>query len=365
MSKKKTNEEYVEELKLKNPTVEVVGKYVNAQTKIVHHCLKHDVYWEAAPGSLLRGCGCVKCKNERIGISNKKSEEQYIKEVNQINPNIKVIGRYINSDTPILHKCNLHNITWSTSPISILHGHGCKECGREKNRMTNLKNHDDYVIELKNINPNIVIKDKYINALTSVLHQCLICGYEWMVTPANTLSGKGCPKCAGNARKTHKEYVNEVSIVNPDIEVVGQYVGAKTPILHRCKIDNYIWNVAPSDILNNKGCPQCRESKMERQARIWLDNHNILYERYKKYTDCIDHKHLSYDFYLPDYNTNIECQGIQHYKPVDYFGGEQAFKIQQRHDAIKRQYCLDNNIELLEIPYWENVENTLNNFLFN
>ena len=38
--KKKTHEEYVEELKVRNPTVEVVGRYIDAKTKIMHHCLK-------------------------------------------------------------------------------------------------------------------------------------------------------------------------------------------------------------------------------------------------------------------------------------------------------------------------------------
>lgn len=135
--------------------------------------------------------------------------------------------------------------------------------------------------------------------------------------------------------------------------------------MHQCRIDQCIWSATPSDILRGKGCPQCRESILEKKTRLWLDSHSISYERCKKFDYCIDQRQLSYDFYVPDHNLNIECQGIQHYEPVDYFGGEKAFEIQQRHDAIKRKYCVDNNIELLEIPYWENVENMLNNFLFN
>ena len=44
MSKKKTHEEYVEELYNKNPTVEAVNLYVDARTPILHHCLLHDVF---------------------------------------------------------------------------------------------------------------------------------------------------------------------------------------------------------------------------------------------------------------------------------------------------------------------------------
>lgn len=65
-------------------------------------------------------------------------------------------------------------------------------------------------------------------------------------------------------------------------------------------------------------------------------------------------KHLSYDFGL---YTNgvlrclIECQGKQHYKPIPFFGGTEAFAIQQEHDKRKRNYALQHNIPLVEIPY--------------
>ena len=47
----------------------------------------------------------------------------------------------------------------------------------------------------------------------------------------------------------------------------------------------------------------------------------------------------------------IEFQGIQHYKPVEIFGGLKKFKEQQINDNIKRKYCKNNNIYLLEISY--------------
>lgn len=69
-------------------------------------------------------------------------------------------------------------------------------------------------------------------------------------------------------------------------------------------------------------------------------------------------------FYLTDYNLAIEYQGEQHYRPIDYFGGKEKFEVQQKRDNIKRDYCKNNNINLLEIPYYKNVEEELNNFLF-
>ena len=78
MGKKRTHKEYVEELKVKNPNVEVVGKYINAKTKILHKCLIHNIEWEISPDSALRGDGCYKCCKEKIGNKNRKSHDTYI-----------------------------------------------------------------------------------------------------------------------------------------------------------------------------------------------------------------------------------------------------------------------------------------------
>ncbi len=47
----------------------------------------------------------------------------------------------------------------------------------------------------------------------------------------------------------------------------------------------------------------------------------------------------------------LECQGEQHYKPVEEFGGEEQFKSQIKNDSLKRQYIENHNIKLIEISY--------------
>lgn len=49
----------------------------------------------------------------------------------------------------------------------------------------------------------------------------------------------------------------------------------------------------------------------------------------------------------------IEYDGEQHFKPVENWGGEEAFKIQQQRDNKKNQYCQEHNIILIRIPYWD------------
>lgn len=364
MAQKKTREEYVSELKIKNPTTILIGEYMGATHKTMHRCLLHNIDWEIAPTNALKGNGCIKCWKERKSKSLQKTHEQYVNEVSNINPNIIVMEKYINAKTPILHKCIIHNIEWKPYPEAILRGSGCPECGKEKIHNSLGWTHEQYIEELKIVNQNIVVLGVYVNTITPILHKCLIDGYEWKIEPSSTLQGVGCPKCAGNAKLTQDEYVYRVLLINPDIEVIGQYIGRFTPILHKCRIDGFEWMASPSNILYGRGCPQCQESSGERRVRQWLSNHNISYIYQKTFDDCKYKKTLPFDFYLPDYDIAIEYDGEQHYKPIKCFGGEEKFKKTIERDKIKNDYCECNNIRLLRIPYYANTEEELNNFLF-
>lgn len=365
----KKHEYYVKELSLKNPDVEVVGEYIDSKTPILHHCLKHDEYWNIAPCGALDGHGCGVCHKERIGATNVKLHEQYVEELKVVNPNVLVIEEYINADTPTLHMCLIHNIVWKTRPNNVLHGCGCRECMREKISEKNCKTHEQYVKDLSVANPYVVAVGKYINVKTPILHECLIHNIMWETTPSSALQGCGCCMCRsekiGNGlRKSHAQYVEDLRIANPNIVALGTYVDVNTPILHKCLIDGYEWETTPIKALHAVGCPQCNKSRGERDVEEWLKCNNIAYEPQKSFDDCKDKKPLPFDFYLPDYNCCVEYNGRQHYEPVDYFGGEEALEYTQKHDKIKAEYCRNNNIRLLSIPYYAETEEELNNFLF-
>ena len=89
----------------------------------------------------------------------------------------------------------------------------------------------------------------------------------------------------------------------------------------------------------------------EGEVANYLGEKNIRFERQKTFEGCKDKNLLKFDFYLPDYNCCVEYQGIQHYKPVERFGGEEAFKENQRRDLLKKEYCENNNIKLLTPSY--------------
>ena len=56
---------------------------------------------------------------------------------------------------------------------------------------------------------------------------------------------------------------------------------------------------------------------------------------------------MKLDFYLPDFNIAIECQGLQHFIPVELFGGEEQFQIRKKRDFIKKELCEKNGITIL------------------
>ena len=77
-------------------------------------------------------------------------------------------------------------------------------------------------------------------------------------------------------------------------------------------------------------------------------------------------EYLSYDFLI--YKNGlpfafIECQGEQHYNPVDFFGGEEQFYVQQSHDNLKRAYAEVLGIPLIEIPYTVDKYHLVNELL--
>lgn len=61
MPRRKTHEEFVNELKIKNPTIKIKGKYLNNRTHILCECKIHNLEWNALPANLCNGHGCPKC----------------------------------------------------------------------------------------------------------------------------------------------------------------------------------------------------------------------------------------------------------------------------------------------------------------
>lgn len=361
MPQKLTNDEFLNRMKHIKPTIKILTEYINNKTKVLCKCLVDNYEWYATPRNLMQGKGCPKC-----GGTMKKTHNNFIEELQHINPKIEVLGNYVNNKTKIKCKCLIDGYEWSAIPNSLLQGHGCPICGGWIK-----KTHEEFVNELKIINPNIIVIDTYKNRKVKIKCKCAIDGNEWYAIPYNLLQGIGCPTCGLLSRidsrtKSCEQFVSELKSINPNIEIIGDYINTYTKVKCRCKIDGCEWDALPNNLLQGHGCPQCNNnSRGENKIAIFLDRYNINYVPQKRFNDCKDKYTLPFDFYLSDYNICIEYDGEQHFKSKEYFGGQKHFDILKRHDNIKNEYCQSNKIKLLRISYWDfnNIESILANEL--
>ena len=118
------------------------------------------------------------------------------------------------------------------------------------------------------------------------------------------------------------------------------------------------------------GCPFCFMSSGEKAVMDTLDSLSIVYKEQYRFSDLADATHLRFDYYLPYQNKAIEYDGIQHFQPIRFNGisQEQAnknFEITQKHDKMKNDYCKQNGIPLLRIPFfnYENIDKLVKEFL--
>lgn len=197
------------------------------------------------------------------------------------------------------------------------------------------------------------VKGTYVNNYTKIGVKHLECGLEYDTLPADFLKGRGCMGCYRKSRrKTNKEWIKEViELGKNEYEPLEKYKGDGVNIEIRHKACGQIYKVKPNNFINGTRCPYCRESKGEKTIFKYLKDNDIEFETQKGFKGLKHIKPLLYDFYLPNINILIEYQGEQHYRPIEYFGGLEAFKEQVIKDNIKRDFAKINGVELVELPY--------------
>ena len=132
---------------------------------------------------------------------------------------------------------------------------------------------------------------------------------------------------------------------------------------YRCKCDCGNETIVTGSLLLNGHTSSCGCLISGWNAYIGniLTNLNINY--IPEYSVWINGAMYRFDFYLPEYNTIIEYDGQHHYMPIKFGNWDDEYTIAnlkktQQHDEIKSQYCYDNRINLIRIPYWQakNIE---------
>ena len=261
---------------------------------------------------------------------------------------------YKGNKTKVCIICKEHGEFWIT-PSNILNGRGCKHCKFDKLRTYFSSSKDEFITKAIEVHSGKYdySKVEYVNSQTKV---CIICpkhGEFWQ-TPNIHLRGGGCKKCStikvhDLQKSTTEQYIERAREVHGnkyDYSKI-EYKGNKTKVCIICPIHGEFWQNASSH-LQGRGCSLCNKSHLEKYVKNILEENNINYIQEKSFS-WLDKKRL--DFYLPEYNIAIECQGKQHFKKMIFFDKGDPFHNRIKRDKMKKQLCNEHGIRILYFTF--------------
>lgn len=274
-------------------------EFVNMNTRVLIKCLEHNIEFMQFPINHLRGCGCVKCKGDKISKIKTSNTEEFIRKAKQIHGDkydyTKV--KYKDNRTPVTIICSKHD-EFKQTPQIHLKGSGCPYCKYE------------------------------LNAI-----KCTLTTKEFIA----------------RAERVHGKGMFDYSEV--------KYVNTHVPVTIKCRY-GHRFETKPCEHIHkgSGGCPICNHSKGEYVIMKYLEEHNIEYVTEYKIIPIekalFGRKYFRADFYLPKFNTIIEFHGEQHYRPCSIWNNSiEKFEEQQDRDNRLRKYCKHYGISLIEIPY--------------
>ena len=375
MSKKITLEEANEILKKKNIRISGyngLAKPVNAECLICGH------KWTTRGNVILRlQCGCPKCQKENASKKMRFTKEDFLKKYN-LTEKFEIIGDYKNVVTKTSFKCKICGFERVTDPNTVIKFPGCPNCNGTR-RLTE----KEYIERINNTHSEkytLLSKYESISKKVHIRHEK--CGKDFWTNALNFVgTGKkeacNCPFCShGSKLRTQDEFETIVKEkTNSRFTVNSKYKGNLKSIELKCSCGTIVKKTPYYFTTHEILCPKCDSKKIymskgERKINDYLYNNKIDFESQKKFKKCKDKKLLPFDFLVKLRNKEflIEYDGIQHYeyKEKRIFNYEK-FLIIKKHDEIKNNFCKENNITLIRIPYWDfdNIEKILDNLILN
>lgn len=243
-------------------------------------------------------------------------------------------------------------VTFEQVAVSHLQGQACE-------RMLNQENFITKAVEKYG--------DRYDYSLVKFKHgnSPVLIGYNgtyYLQKPYHHLGGLQPENRKLATRKTTKTFISEAQKVHDYKYSYDKtdYITNQTKVIITCPIHGDFLQ-RPLSHIQGMGCSNCNESKGEKAIAKFLDKNNISYYRQHKFNDCKNVFELPFDFYIPSIRTAIEFDGKQHFQPMEFFGGLEAYNKLIANDNIKNEYCEDNYIDLVRIKYdqLDNIESYL------
>lgn len=355
-------------------------EYKNNYEKLKWKCGENHV-WDACLSSIQQGSWCPIC-------SRKKRLEKIVNKQKQTNieiilnkyknkllfPNIE--QEYLNKKSKITVICIEHNKTYKKSINQLLKdSYKCPDCIHENNLKMNKKGTKHFTNKVKNIYGDVcdfsLIGRDDVSVNDEIMLRCKEHNVIFKTTFAHLFAKNNfCPECSKQARSLSKKLLKEEFFKNlknrfPNIEdefdfSKFEYIDSHTASYVFCKKCKKQFKKTPNSLFSGTKCPICQKSNGERLIEKFLNENNFEYKFQYRIKECRNKKPLPFDFAIFEdkEKTKLKCliefDGKQHFEVCDYFKmTQQDLERTQKHDKIKTDYCLQNNIKLIRIPYWE------------
>lgn len=370
--KKKSNEEFIYE-----------SKKIHGETYSYEHCdydgyLKNVIITCKIHGDFtiradhfLSGCGCRKCSIERNSVEKILTNDEFIAKAKKIHGSKYSYDKavYKGRRGKIIITCPIHG-DFEQLAGNHLEGNGCKKCATNIVALKKSVPFDEFIDRAYEVHgpKYLYIKNSYKDCKHKVTIVCQEHGKFQQQAQAHLL-GQGCPYCAKQKsicnlppKKSTEQFIEEAKQIHGDKYDYSkvEYDGNEKNIIIICKKHGE-FNQKPSNHLHGSGCPRCKRSTLEEETANALNHNFVNYEDHvnKKRFVWLKNQHL--DFYLPDYNIAIECQGIQHFEPIDFAGKGEKWAKRKLYttkslDKLKYKRCIDNFVNIEYINYNDNVE---------
>ena len=346
-----TREEAIEKIKKSSPSVELIGEYSGTKNSSRFKCLRCGNIWETKVGNIFDGHGCPICGKKKSDDAKRLSEEEFKKKMSQVHGDrIECLETYKGANNiKLKFKCTKCDNIWEATPLNILAGRGCPECGKSTAGLKRRLKRDDVIKKMQSVAPNTELVGDISTTKQKAIFRCKRCGNEWSTDLGNVLAGKQCPKCAILDRKEKltmsNEEFQERLMTNKENRITTSdvYKNARTKMVFHCEECGATWNSTPNNILyRDRGCPECARhvSNKEKEVRDFIESLGFTPEYNVR--DVIPPKEL--DIYVPEKRVAIEFN-------ENYWHGDNQ-KPKDYHYK-KSQECEEKGIRLIHIFEYE------------
>lgn len=354
--RKKTKGDFINMLnELTDYTYELVGEFSGMSKEVTLLHKTCSTKYSTTPNNILRTKkgNCPMC-----GKTTKKDNRIFTKDINKlVGDEYTFLDRYVSSSYKLRVRHNSPQCNYNeyyVTPNDFKNGRRCLVCSSNAK-----KTQDTFVSEVWNLVVNeYTVVGNYVGVHEPIKLIHNVCGREINMTPGNFLRGSRCVHCkVDSTRLTEEEFCERVKEKTGDsYSIVGDYINNKTPVLIKHDLCGEVSLIRPDWLMQGRtSCKNCGKNRSigERIIHEYLVENNIPFVEQHSFKDLPNHY---YDFYLEEYNTLIEYQGIQHFEPTTFGGmsyeeAENKLKSQVVRDQNKRDYANRKCITLLEPTY--------------